>query len=249
MTTESVPRLAVVRALLVVSGGPVALALGGLLAPISAARKWPERLSSPPARRAAWTVTSAATLTPWVYALLLRPWLRRWGASQAERTASYPGDIERPLFTTTRAVTVHAPAHEVWSWLVQIGRDRGGFYSYDWLENLAGCRLRSASRVHPEWQHLDAGDSLEVFPGYATTIEAIDPPRSMLIANWGAYVVEPVTPHTCRLIARSHAERGLAGAAYILFIELPHAIMERRMLLGIKERAEVARHRTRDSLA
>lgn len=230
--------LAVVRALLVVSGGPVALAVSGAVAPVAAVRRWPRRAAPGLPRRTAWAATGAAVVAPWAYAGIIRPWLLHWGATKDECRRTYPGDIDHPLFTTTRAVTIHAPAEDVWSWLVQIGQDRGGFYSYDWLENLAGCRLRSADEVHVEWQDRRAGDRLSIFPGYATTIEAIDPPRSLLIANWGAYVVEPLTPDSCRLIARCHADRGLAGAAYILLIELPHAIMERRMLLGIKRRAE-----------
>ena len=131
-----------------------------------------------------------------------------------------------------------APAEQVWRWLVQIGQDRGGFYSYDWLENLAGCRLRSAEEVHEEWQHRQAGDPLAIFPGYATRLTEVDPPHALVIEDWGAYVVVPVDDASCRLLARSRAHRDVSGVAYVLLIELPHAIMERKMLLGIKKRAE-----------
>jgi hypothetical protein len=77
-----------------------------------------------------------------------------------------------------------------------------------------------------------------MFPGASTPLLQVDPPHALVIANWGAYVVEPIDEHSCRLLARSRAERSPAGLAYVLAIELPHAIMERRMLLGIKERAE-----------
>ncbi|MEP7763934.1 hypothetical protein [Sanguibacter sp. 25GB23B1] len=227
-----------VRAAVVVSGGPVALAAAGVLAPVAVVRRWPDRARPGWVRRAAWAATSAALLASWLEVGLVRPRMRRWGATPQERTRTYPGDIDDALLTTTRAVTVDAPAEVVWSWLVQIGQDRGGFYSYDWLENLAGCQVTSADRIHDEWQHRSPGDELSIFPGYATTIAAADPPRSLLIENWGAYVVEPVDATTCRLIARSHAERGLPGAAYVLLVELPHAVMERKMLLGIKRRAE-----------
>lgn len=230
--------LAVTRALLVVSGGPVALLLGGLLGPVALLRRWTHRVSGVGARRAARLSAWTASLAPWLYLGVARPLLMNWGSTPQERLASYPGDVEDPLFTTTRAVTVRAPAPEVWAWLVQIGQDRGGFYSYDWLENLAGCHVHSATRIHPAWQDVRAGDPLTLFPGYATTFEVVDPPHTLLIANWGAYVVVPRGPHQCRLVARCHAARGLPGLAYALLIELPHAIMERKMLLGIKQRAE-----------
>ncbi|MGH3365289.1 MAG: hypothetical protein ACRDOW_11245 [Nocardioidaceae bacterium] len=80
------------------------------------------------------------------------------GSTEEERRRRYPGDgPAEPLFTVTRAVTVRAPAEDVWKWLVQVGQDRGGFYSYDWLENLAGCHLHSADEIHDEWQDRSAG--------------------------------------------------------------------------------------------
>ena len=229
----------VVRAVAVASGGPLALASWSVLAPVSAARRWPQRLPSGGARRGAWGLTAAGIVAPAVYAGVARPRLLTWGSTEEERRRDYPGDTDHgPWFRYTRAVTVHAPAEEVWRWLVQIGQDRGGFYSYDWLENLAGCRLSSADRVHPEWQDLAAGDPLTIFPGFATSFTAIDPPRSLVIQDWGSYVVEPVDERTCRLVARGHQDRGPGALGYVLAIELPHAIMEHRMLVGIKRRAE-----------
>jgi len=232
---------ALARTLLVVSGGPLALEAGVAAAHVSAVRRWPDRLDTPRARRCGWAATAVGVAAPWVYATVVRPRFRTWGSTRIERAKRYPGDIEQdPRLVTTRAVTVQAPAEEVWRWLVQIGQDRGGFYSYDWLENLAGCRLRSAEEIRPEWQDLAAGDPLMLFPGFGTKIAEVRPPHSLLIENWGAYVVEPLDEHSCRLVARSHAGHGGAAAAYLLLIELPHAVMERRMLLGIKQRAESA---------
>ena len=228
-----------VRALAVTMTGPLLLDALEVLGPLSAAGRWPRHLPTKGTRRAAWLLTATGTVAPLVDHGLVRPRLRRLGSTRAERTRRLPGDPGGcSLFTTTRAVTVHAPADEVWRWLVQIGQDRGGFYSYDWLENLAGCELRSAEEIHEEWQHPVAGDELRLLPGLATRFTEVDPPRALVIENWGSYVVEPVDAHSCRLLARSRAERDLSGLAYVLFVELPHAIMERRMLLGIKERAE-----------
>ena len=230
---------ATARALGVVAGGPLLLDALEVLGPVSAAARWPRRMPTPATRSAARVLTALGVAAPLVDHGLVRPWLRRWGATLSERTRRWPGDPETaPLFTTTRAVTVHAPAEEVWRWLVQIGQDRGGFYSYDWLENLAGCDIHSADEIHEEWQHREPGDGLTVFEGYTTPLLEVDPPHTLVIENWGAYLVEPIDDSTCRLVARSHADRNLMGVAYLLLIELPHAIMEREMLRGIKARAE-----------
>lgn len=234
--------LSLARALVVVAGGPLVLEAGVVAAHVSAAARLPGRLDSPSARRAAWAATALGVAAPWVYAGMVRPRLRTWGSTRVERDRTYPGDIDvDPRLVTTRAVTVQAPADEVWRWLVQIGQDRGGFYSYDWLENLAGCRIHSAEEIREEWQHPAPGDPLMMTPELGTTFAEVDPPHSLLIHNWGAYVVEPLDDHSCRLVARSNAGRGPAAAAYLLLIEIPHAVMERRMLLGIKQRAESAR--------
>jgi hypothetical protein len=231
---------AAARAVAVVSGGPLALAGLSLTAPVALARRWPDRLPGR-ARTLGWAVTAFGVAAPWVYASAVRPWLRDWGSTPEERGRRYPGDgAGTPLVRSTRALTVHAPAAEVWRWLVQIGQDKGGFYSYDWLENLAGCRLHSADRVHEEWQQVQAGDPLTIFPGHTTRLAVVEPPRVLVIENWGTYAVEEVDARTCRLVARSHTDGWLPAAAYVLAIELPHAIMERRMLLGIKRRAEAA---------
>ncbi len=229
------------RGMAVVSAGPLTLAAWALLSPVSAARRWPDRLPAGRARRGAWVLTAGGVVLPPLYAVTVRPWLQHWGSTEEERARRYPGDGGRtPWCTVTRAVTVHAPAEDVWRWLVQIGEDKGGFYSYDFLENLAGCRIHSADRVHEEWQDLRPGDTLQLIAGTGPEIESVDPPRSLVIKGWGAYVVEPVDDASCRLIARSHSDAGPAAVGYLLAMELSHAIMERKMLLGIKKRAERA---------
>ncbi|HLN78631.1 MAG TPA: hypothetical protein VK204_16430 [Nocardioidaceae bacterium] len=240
-TAPAISPVRMIRPVTVVSGGPLALAVAAVLAPFAAARHWPDHLPEGGARRTAWWATAAALAAPWAYGLAVRPWLNRWGSTSEERRHRYPGDgHERPLVSATRAVTVHAPAREVWQWLVQIGQDRGGFYSYDWLENLAGCQIHSADTIRPELQDLAAGDELTIFPGVSTRIAELDPHRSLVIENWGAYIVDPIDEHSCRLIARSHKDRTPGGLVYLLTMELPHGVMERKTLLGIKQRAEAA---------
>jgi hypothetical protein len=96
---------------------------------------------------------------PWAYALVIRPWHLRWGATDEEVEKPLPGDelVPEPVIESTRAITVHAPVEAVWPWLAQLGQDRGGFYSYEWLENLAGAWMRNALSIHPEWQHREVG--------------------------------------------------------------------------------------------
>lgn len=227
------------RGISVVFAGPLLLDALEVLGPLSAAGHWPRRVTSDRVRSVGRWLTVAGVVAPFVDHLLVRPWLRRWGSVPSEQSRRLPGDPEvAPLFRATRAVTVNAPAEEVWRWLVQIGQDRGGFYSYDWLENLAGCRLHSAEGIREEWQHRSAGDTLTMFPGVGTTLKEVQPPRALVIAGWGAYVIEPIDEGSCRLLARSNIERNAPAMVYLLLVELPHAIMERRMLLGIKQRAE-----------
>ena len=138
---------------------------------------------------------------------------------------------------TTRAVTVDAPVEEVWPWLAQIGQDRGGFYSYAWLENLAGCRLRNAHRIHPEWQHSEIGETILLHPASGLKLAGFDPNRALAFEAGWYFALEPADGRT-GLIARGRVPRGLGSLAYAVLLELPHFVMERKMLLGIKERAE-----------
>lgn len=188
------------------------------------------------------------------YALLvrrLRPWYNRWGTTPEELRKPLPGDaLMRPEgAVSNHAVTIHAPAEEVWPWLAQMGQDRGGFYSYTWLENgLALAGMRNAGRIHPEWQDLKAGDRVRLASrrvwGDLPLLEVTEvvPNRHLVLRGWGAFVLEPIDARTTRLIIRSHGDPNPHGAVRkavdTLVFEPAHFIMERRMLLGIKERAE-----------
>jgi hypothetical protein len=146
--------------------------------------------------------------------------------------------------STTRAITIGAPADQVWPWLAQLGYGRAGWYSYDWLDNDGHP---SATQIRPQWRHLRPGDQIlmmpgagfdvvEVTDGHYFTAQAPDQTMSWCLA------VEPLGQHRCRLISRWRA-RWHVTAASALWIALsdPGAfIMERKMLLGIKARAEQA---------
>jgi hypothetical protein len=176
------------------------------------------------------------------YDVPIRPWMLAWGSTPQERARALPGDEAAPSAPggSTRAVTIAAPATSVWPWVAQIGQDRGGFYSYTWLENLAGARITNTDRIHPEWQHRVVGETVRLHPGGGLKVTRFEPGRVLALEGWGTFVVEPDGPDRTRVLARSHGQRGLAQRMIGLLIEIPHFIMERKMLLGIKERAEGA---------
>jgi hypothetical protein len=202
------------------------------------------------------------------YSFVALPRLRRWGATDEEVSRPLPGDelVPDPLYTTTHAITVAAPAAAVWPWLVQIGQNRGGFYTYDKLENLMRLDVQSADSVHPEWQDLRAGEdyvTLDPDETMKMTIAVLEPERAFVVRSgapgeppqeagslfrgemawtWGFYL-EPIDARSSRLIIRSRALwRPTVPAAFAraLGLEPAHFIMEEGMLRGIRDRAERA---------
>jgi hypothetical protein len=216
--------------------GPSVLVHGAAAAALTATARCALRRTRPRARLLAADAVVAA------YALAVRHWLLNWGSSPEERVRRLPGDelVESCAHQTTRAVTIDAPVKDVWPWLAQIGQDRGGFYSYAWLENLAGCRLRNADQVHPEWQHLEAGELVLLHPASGLELKRLEPNRALALAGGWTFALEPLGDARTRLFARGHSSHGLGARLYALLLELPHFLMERKMLLGIKARAERA---------
>ena len=114
----------------------------------------------------------------------LRRWRTTWGATAGELAAQYPGDdlIPTPDWGFTRAVTVDAPPERVWPWIVQIGQGRGGFYSYEGLENLIGCRITNATEIVPDLQHLAVGDPIRQHPkAPPLTVALLEPDRALVL--------------------------------------------------------------------
>jgi hypothetical protein len=123
-----------------------------------------------------------------VYMLAVRPWHRRWGATNEEVAQVMPGDdlLSDPVFRTTRAITIHARPDQIWPWLVQMGQGRGGMYSYDALENLTGLDMRTADRILPQWQDLKVGDVIPLEPGGSGyTVDEIDPAHVLVLYTDG----------------------------------------------------------------
>jgi len=177
---------------------------------------------------------------------LARNWYLHWGAMPEEQKAALPGDEFAPRISSTRAVTIHAPVEKVWPWLVQIGQDRGGFYSYDLLEQAIGAGIHNADRIVPEWQQLEVGDTVRLASKRVygdkplLRVLALERNHYLVLEHWGAFVLHRVDRETTRLIIRTHADpRTRAGkVAEMMLLDLMHFVMERKMMLGIKERAE-----------
>ena len=201
-------------------------------------------------------------------ALLLSPILHRrysrWGATDAETRQPLPGDnlVPAPQMMYTRALTIQAPRERVWPWLAQIGQGRGGLYSYDGLENLVGCNIHSAARILPEFQNPQVGELIRLGPqGYPCfAVAEIEPPRVLVllgadpksgqalafqgelgkgvaISTW-QFILESIDEHSTRLIVRQRLMYSSEMGWIWRLTEPVGFVMERKMLLGIRQRAE-----------
>jgi hypothetical protein len=188
------------------------------------------------------------------YIFVARPRQLRWGTIGHEPDNPLPGDdlIANPDLSATRAIAIRAPAGRVWPWIAQLGQGRGGFYSYDFLENLARCDIHSADRVAPEWQHIGVGDEIRLAPQVALQVAAVAPGRSLVLRGgipigaaappydftW-AFVLRDEPDGTTRLIARERY--GYTRWWARLVVEPAEAVsfvMTQKMLRGIRDRAE-----------
>jgi hypothetical protein len=179
--------------------------------------------------------------------------LLRWGATDEEIAASQPGDdlISDADVSATRAITIRRSPDVVWPWIAQLGQGRGGFYSYDFLENLVGCDIRSADRVVPEWQRISVGDEVRLAPTAGLRVAIFEPGRALVLQ--GSLPIAPTPPFdstwafvlceqpdgTTRLLSRERY--GYRRWWAPLVVEPTQAlsfVMSRKMLLGIRDRAE-----------
>jgi hypothetical protein len=186
---------------------------------------------------------------------LFRPVYLHWGTTPAERLTELPGDNPTVFdaYRVDHGITIHAPADSVWPWLVQLGQDRGGFYSYSGLERMFGDKVDNADRIHPEWQHLSVGDTIratqaDYFGGRLGSlgwcVTEIVPGRALVLENWGTFMLQPVDSATTRMFVRTRGPGqasvlGLVlGPLNVFVFEPAHFIMQRGMLRGIRDRAE-----------
>jgi hypothetical protein len=197
--------------------------------------------------------TGAALVTPF-----LRSRRLRWGATDEELEGTYPGDelVPEPQWAATHAVTIDATARRIWPWIAQIGQGRGGFYSYQRLENVVGCGIENTSCILDEHQGIREGDPIRLHVQsppmtaviveeptalvlYGGPAEAVE--RAVLVTSWAFLLLER-SDGTTRLLSRTryhHADgfrSGLVGGPWLL--EPVSFVMERKMLTVIKALAE-----------
>jgi hypothetical protein len=223
----------------------------GLVVIGPAAQLEPQRWS---AMRWSGEIVSCALVGYVAMATIAWPGYRHWGSTDVERRMALPGDpaVRTRRAELTHAVTIDAPPEAVWPWLVQIGQDRAGFYSYDWLERLFLVDVHNVRAIRPEWQHRAVGDLVRAAqpdylgglfgPNVGWRVSELQEGRAIVLEHWGAFVLEPASGGRTRFLIRStvggtHAPAWGAGLTLVLF-ELPHFIMERRMMLTIKACAE-----------
>ncbi len=191
-----------------------------------------------------------------LYHAHVQPWMYTWGARPDEVDAVLPGDeiIEPGALRTTRGVTIDAPRQEVWAWLVQLGEGRGGFYSYSLLERAAGADIHNADAIHPQWQQLEVGDTIWLARRYGAKarqiVAAVEPKSHLVLVSpadferlqrgqkatgaW-AFVLRREAGWTRLLV------RGSGGAVGRFWFDIPHFIMEQKMMRGIGARAQRTR--------
>jgi hypothetical protein len=190
-----------------------------------------------------------------VYALAIRPWYLRWGATDAEVERAMPGDDlvkDSPHVNNraiTNAVTINARPADIWPWLVQMGHGRGGMYSYDWIDRLLGVLDRDSTwEVLPQYQQLEVGDAIPLGGGPSWPVAAVEPRRSLVLdipapgtqIIWSYGLYERDEAHT-RLVLRitySTTMNRLLAILLVQVIDPGSFLMTRKHLLGIKQRAE-----------
>lgn len=210
------------------------------------------------------TLTAIAVV---IYVRFLRPWYLRWGATYEEVEQPMPGDeeVSQANYQSTRALTIKARAASIWPWLVQMGQGRGGFYTYAWLENLVGLRISNVDQILAEFQHLKVGDIIPLEPGGSGyRVASVEPDQLLVLvvratdsgvmgtvmkqgngASTWVYLLRELDSKRTRLIVRWRARwKPTFKTPALVLIRLLLApiefVMERKMLLGIKKRAERA---------
>ena len=178
----------------------------------------------------------------------------RWGATDQEVGCSLPGDdlIPNADMIATRAITIRAAAEHVWPWIAQLGQGRGGFYSYDWLENLVGCNIHSSDRILLELQDIKVGDEIRLAPQIGLLVALVEQGRSLVLRGgipmgkraapydftW-AFTLREEPDETTRLLVRERYMYTRAWARLIVEpTELLSFAMSQKMLRGIRDRAE-----------
>lgn len=180
----------------------------------------------------------------------------RWGTEEDETTRPLPGDdlLETADLQATRAISIDAPREEVWPWVAQLGQNRGGFYTYDWLENLIGCDIHSADVILADRRIRGVGEAVNLHPQVALDVAAFEEGDHLVLRGgvgpdgssqgapydftW-AFVLVDRPDGTTRLVVRErYAYLEPWAAALVETVEFVSFLMSERMLRGIRDRAE-----------
>ncbi len=183
----------------------------------------------------------------------------RWGTKETEATDALAGDelVPKPKWSYTLGIDIAAPPEAVWPWIAQIGQRRGGFYSYQSLENLVGCEIENTTEILPEHQHPQVGGEVYLHPAVPPLrIERVDPPNVLVLfgspaevgaeESWGVstwqFIVRPGAPGRSRLLTRGRSDFSGDFTSRLAFGRFPIEpitfVMSRKMLLEIKRLAE-----------
>jgi hypothetical protein len=190
-----------------------------------------------------------------VFRFIVRPWYLSWGATEAEIAETLPGDELLPsaAIVQTNAITIQASPQKIYPWIIQLGQQKGGFYSYEKLENLAGCDIHNADRIHAEWQNTVPGDQVLMFPADKGgpppyLVAAMQPDQVFILGHhpgaaltgrdWNdtwQFILKPVDAQTTRLVIRTRTNN--VGGIWDI-VEPISFVMQYGMMNGIKLRAE-----------
>jgi hypothetical protein len=181
-----------------------------------------------------------------VIVIIFTPWMDRWGTTAIERTAGFPGDdlVKTPARMVNRGVTINAAPDKIYPWILQIGADKSGMYSYTWLENLVGCKMAKDEVIRPEWQNLKEGDLMKMCAGdFAPPpyiVAQVIPNQAVVFGHkendqwvelW-AFVLVPQADGSTRLISRTRTN--MIGGFWEVIRPITF-IMEQKMLTTLKE--------------
>ena len=169
--------------------------------------------------------------------------LNNWGSTFGEQSMHFSGEefLRDPKIESTHAITIHSKPEYVWPWLLQMGQERGGFYSYSWLENLAGCNIQNSYHIVDEWQNLQVGDSIVLHPkAPKLRVNVLNKNQTLSLNGWIFHLI-PINNNETRLLTRLYFEnkpelgRFYNFAMNSLLFKFCHFVMGRRQLMKIKE--------------
>ncbi|MEY8566429.1 hypothetical protein AALF15_07635 [Corynebacteriaceae bacterium 7-707] len=175
-------------------------------------------------------------------------WCTTWGSTWEERRRSLPGDsLACPHFQADRAVTIPAQPQDVWPWLMQLGQDRGGFYSWEFLENLVGCEIHGVDALRPEWSTRTVGDTVRLAPELPLAVHQVtqdealvlvggDPAAVPEVFTW-VFVLTPVADGTRLHVRERYRFARVHHRLFVPFLAVASGVMTVRMLRTIRRLA------------